>query len=276
MKILYYGNCQPGGIKSLLRLKSDWIETQIVCYSTEISKEDFTNFIKESNVIIMQPIADNYRNKDYLSTNYVINNCNKDCKIIIFDSCYFNFYYFDYNYKIIDYTVSQNPLHYHHQSMIDSYINRKSVNYYIENYVENYDLKTTEELQKIADDSLNELFERYKNMLKYKTNNNIHIITIYHYLKKNYKDKLLFYSTNHPTKYIFHFLCEEIIKILALENNIDYNKDPLTNPKCILYNCIQKIVHFDIKEHKPNIIGFTTPKDIAVAHFDIYKKVGLK
>jgi TRAP-type uncharacterized transport system substrate-binding protein len=86
--------------------------------------------------------------------------------------------------------------------MIECYNNGHSPEYYINNFVNNLDLKTSEELDKIAGDSLNELYNRYvNNKGKYNgNNNNIHFISIYEYVKQNYKEKLLFYSMNHPTK----------------------------------------------------------------------------
>ena len=85
-------------MKQILNL-NNYIETFIECYSTTLNEGEFENIISQQDIIISQPISDNYRDKPYLSTNFIINHCKETCKLIIFDSCYFNFYYFDLTYK---------------------------------------------------------------------------------------------------------------------------------------------------------------------------------
>ena len=92
MKVLFYGNCQAGAIQKILSLDDS---EYISCHKTNYDKTTFTNKLKEFDVIIAQPTSENYRNKDYLSTRYIVDNRKKGCQIILFDSCYFNFYYFD-------------------------------------------------------------------------------------------------------------------------------------------------------------------------------------
>jgi hypothetical protein len=52
-------------------------------------------------------------------------------------------------------------------------------------------------------------------------------------------------------KYIFHFICHEIIDILKIENTINYYFDSLNNTKCILYSCIQKMSLLILKITNP-------------------------
>jgi len=57
------------------------------------------------------------------------------------------------------------------------------------------------------------------------------VITIADFLLKNYNKQQLMipdfiddsYLSNHPSKYTFHFLSNEIINLLKFENTIDYN-----------------------------------------------------
>jgi hypothetical protein len=276
MNILLYGNCQLYAIKQTLSLSQNKYKITLVeCWQDIIDKNMFTNSIKSANVIITQPINDNYRDLDYLSTNYIISQANQDCKIIIFDSCYFDFYYFDLTYKHFNNNILRKPIDYHYNTMIECYRNGNSIKEYIENYVNNVDLKTAEELNTIAENSLNELQHRHHlNKEKYSANN-ISIISTYNFIKDNYKNKLLFYSMNHPTKYIIQFICEEIIKILSLLNTIDYNVDVLaSSAKCILYKCIQKCINFNIDEELLLTCGKTTIHDITELYFNTYKEIG--
>ena len=263
-------------MKTLNLHSQNFVEKLIECFSTSINETEFTNLIKEQDIIITQSICNNYRDKPYLSTNFIIQNCKKSCKIIIFDSCYFNFYYFDVTYDLFNTKVMLNqPIDYHYNKMMECYKNNVSVKYYLENIVNNKDLKTKKELENYANESLEELRKRYlESIQKYKINDNIHIITCYDYIKNNYKDKLLFYSMNHPTKFIIQFICEQIIQILNIDNTIDYNIDTLNFIKCIIYKCIQKVVNFDISDFKPLTCEKQDIKEITELYYNAYRNNG--
>jgi hypothetical protein len=160
--------------------------------------------------------------------------------------------------------------------MIECYKNNFSIEHYIDNFINNVDLKTSEELETIAENSLNNLNIRYINNKNEYNGDNIFIISTYEFIKQNYKDKLLFYSMNHPTKYVIQFLCEEIIKILQIKNTINYNIDQLNNPKCILYKCISKNVNFDINQHTPLTKNNENIHKIVELYYDTYKKIGFQ
>jgi hypothetical protein len=274
INILFYGNCQTNALKETLNLQNMNIYN-IKCYDTDFEEDQFKNIIEICDIIITQNICDNYRDKTYLSTSYIINNCKKDCKIIIFDSCYFNFYYFDLTYKKFNNDVLHSPNDYHYNKMIECFHNNISIEDYLNNYVNNKDLFSKEELENIANESIYKLYIRQQeNIEKYKDFKNIYVISCVHYIKFNYKDKLLFYSMNHPTKYIFHNLAEQIISILELENTINYNSDLLSHPKCIIYKCIQNNVNFNIEEHNPLTCGKTNSYEITKLYYDTYRNIG--
>ncbi len=276
--ILFYGNCQSGAIRGLMsNVLKEYNVINVACWSDKINKEEFTLQIKSADVIITQPINENYRNTDYLHTEYLLKNSKSEAIIIIFPSLYFNFYYFDYNYKYLSNKVMiEEPSHYHYHGLIECYQKNKSVEYFIENYVNNINYKTEDEINENANISLNELKKRETNMQLYKKVKNCHIISAYEFIKNNYKDTLLFYSINHPTKFLFHYIINQIINILNL--NDDYNKtlDPLkSSERGILYKCIQKVVNFDILIHKPNLLK-TQTEDINLIlneYFNYYKNI---
>ncbi len=276
MNILFYGNCQMYAVLKTLKLSKEFNIFHIECWSDNIDKQYFTDIIKKCNIIITQPINDNYKNVDYLSTSFIIKNKNTDCKLIIFDSCYFNFYYFDLTYKMFNNEILHKPIDYHYNKMIECYINNYSKKYYITHFVNNLDLKSSEELEMIAQNSLNELKNRNENNLKTYNDKNMYVIGTYEYVKNNYKDKLLFYSMNHPTKYLIQFICEKIIDILQIPNNIDYNIDLLASTKCILYKCISKNVNFNINNHGALTLGIKDIKKITELYYNKYKEIGFK
>ena len=237
-------------------------------------KRKFYLYNKKSDIIITQSINDNYKDVDYLSTSYIIKNKKPECKLIIFDSCYFNFYYFDLTYKTFNNDILHKPLDYHYNKMIECYNNNNSVEHYITHFVDNLDLKSSEELDEIAENSLEELYNRDKNNKEKYNDENMYIIGTYNYIKNNYKNKLLFYSMNHPTKYVIQFICEQIINTLQIQNTINYNIDLLSNPRCILYKCISKNVNFDINNHASLTLGITDIKKTTQLYYATYKAIG--
>jgi len=270
--IVFYGNCQASAIADKLKL-TNYIKHKVECFSTDISKDDFVDLIKLCDVIITQHINDNYRNKDYLSTDFIINNVRKDCKIIIFDSCYFDFYYIDLKYLKINDNILHEPCDYHFHYMIKNYLNKKDVSFYINNFVNNSDLKSEDELNLLACNSLNELYNRYVFVCdKYKLFNNVVVITCHQFILDNYKNHLLFYTMNHPTKYLFNHICDQLIK-LFLDNNIviNYESDPLSNnTRAIIYKCVQKCVSFDISNYIVNVCGKADLIKIVKLYYDVY------
>lgn len=275
--ILYYGNCQLYAIKTLLNLQSV-NESLIECFDCELDKwneEEFKKKVLLQDIIITQPIKDDYRNVHYLSTNYIINNCKHDCKIIIVDSCHFDFYYFDLTYKFWNEKLLREPDDYHYYGMMECFKKKESIDYYLDNYVNNVDLKSKEDLENLAYRSIEELERRYnENCVKYKTTENIFILTSSEYIRNNFKEKLLFYSMNHPTKYVIQNICEQIIFILNRNNTIRYDVDVLNHYKSILYKSVQKVVNFDLNDHKPHVNNNITAKDIAQLYYETYQNIG--
>lgn len=289
LNILFYGTCQALAIKQILNLSDDeYIQHHIQCYSTEYNKEDIDKILNKCDIIITQPIPDYYRNVIYLSTNYLINNCKKNCRIVIYQRQYLDFYYFDTTYYDFKGDTLHEPNDYHYKSMIDYYKNGYNEKDYIKNIVNNNDLKSKADLDEIVNNSIKYLFEKdieiintYFDIKLNNTNNkkykDLYYIPVVDYIKDNYRNKLLFYSMNHPTKILLQYIAEEIIRILDIKNSIDYNIDPLDNPKCILYSCIQNAVNFDISNDKNNVLlgDKDNIDDVVQLYYDVYKSIDL-
>ena len=275
--ILFYGNCQLYACLRTLNLSRGYNIFHIECWKECINKFYFTNIIRRCDIIITQSINDNYRDVEYLSTMYIKKYKKPQCKLIIFDSCYFDFYYFDLTYKMFNNDILHKPSDYHYNKMIECYIDGKSIDYYITHFVDNLDLKSSEELETIANNSLNELNNRFINNVEKYSGNNVYFISTYEYIKQNYKDKLLFHSMNHPSKYVIQYICEKIIDILQIQNTINYDMDiVINNTKCILYKCISKNVNFDINNHHALTSNITDIHKITQLYYDTYAEIGFK
>lgn len=274
--ILFYGNCQISAIQLILNLNPfEYNIIVIECFSTNVTEIEMYNCIKQSDFIITQLVNENYRDKSYLSTKYILDQCNPTCNIILIDNCYFDFYYFDTTIKPLNNdTLLWHPCLYHYTSLIECYKNNISANDYIEQYINNYYYKNKDQLEDLANTSILELRSRYDRMLQYKyeySSYNIQCISVADYIQQNYKDKLLFYSVNHPTKDVLQYICENIIYIWNIPNNITYSLDPLNYIKCILFKCISSNVNFNINNHDPFLLNQTDINAIVSIYYNSYQ-----
>lgn len=273
MNILFYGNCQPGALRRMLNMLN---HDYICCHNTDITENELIHKLGKYDIVITQPIADNYMSKPYLSTRFLIEHCKNNCKIIIVDVIYFDFYYFDLTYTNFKNNRVTKPGDYHYTFMQECYKNGKDISYYINNIVNNIHFKHTDELEDIANNSLNELNRRYEENKQKYVGSNIHFVYTGDYIRTNYKHKLLFYSMNHPSKYVLQFVCESILDLLYIpKTTINYDIDPLSSTKCIMYKCLQPAVFFDINKYEPYMYKTTNVRDICELYYNVYKEIQL-
>jgi hypothetical protein len=276
LSVLFYGNCQPDAIRKLLCLDPALYRTTFLpCYLTHYNESTFLQIVAASDIIITQSIQDNYNNKPYLSTSSVLKHAKKDAKIFLFDSCYFPYYYFDLTYVKLDGTRYHAPIDYHYTSMIECYKNELPVETYVRDYVENVDLRKEDELERIAECGLQSLYDRYILSKERYERDNVYVCSIHDFVRDNYKQKLLFYSVNHPTKYLFHYLCEEIQRHFGFPKTMNYALDPLDSIRCILYACIQKHVTFPVRDCSPLTNGISDVLSIAKLYSDTYRALDM-
>jgi len=277
--ILFFGNCQPGAIMECLNLDSSYITHCEYCHMSTLNKMEFTKLIKKYDIIITQPIDNNYRNVDYLNTSYIINNTNGI--VIIFNSCYFEFYYPDLKYMKHNNIILGQPIDYHYQYMVDCYKRGDTIENYVKNYINNPDLISKTTLLETATKSIKELRKRDTKIRdEFCKRSNVYFISICDYIEKNYRDKLLFYSMNHPSKYLLQFICENIIILLNIKNSINYTIDPLNTPKCILYKCLEDSVRFKIdyrcRIDSVTLGALTDVFSITKLYYDTYDELNLR
>ena len=239
MEILFYGNCQMNALMTVTGLKGQYIS----CYKTQITNYDFNSLIKQCDIIFTQMIKDDYHNKFYLSTSNVIKQTKK-CKIFICTNNYMKFYYFDsFTSKTM---LKPNP--YHYFSIIKY---RTDIQYIKNNIINNIDFKKIEYLNEIVNNDIQQMISRENIIKKKYTNYNIYYIFTSEFIKNNYKKELLFYTINHPTKYILQHMAKQISNTIKIK--INYDIDPLkNNVQQILYKSVQKLVDFNIDKYNSN------------------------
>lgn len=260
INVLFFGNCNIYAIYKILEpVLIEYKLEYIPCYSTNISENDFNNKILNSNIIFTQPINDKYRDVNFLSTNYILSSVNPCTKIFIMLSQHFDFYYFDYKYYYENEKMLQNLSHYHYLSLIQIVKDKKKLEDFVTLYYQNENLKSEKELLEIAEESILELKRREELLSEY--NIKYPKLEIYHiktsqFIQDNFCKYLLFYSINHPSKKLFEYIVNEILKKLNIFiNNFTTDIDPLeTSEKGILYFCLKKVLKFNIENYKPRLL----------------------
>ncbi|CAB3789248.1 hypothetical protein LMG28614_02833 [Paraburkholderia ultramafica] len=92
MKIYIHANCQGGALAKLMAetrpndVQIKYREVFSVDVNTEF--ESFKSDIEEADVIISQPVADNYRDVEWLATDWIRKNRSPKSRLIIFSAVY--------------------------------------------------------------------------------------------------------------------------------------------------------------------------------------------
>jgi hypothetical protein len=243
---LIYGNCQTVALTKILysALSKKYIIHNIKAVH-KLTKNDIDyiyEIIGTIDLLIIQPISDNYKNNFKLSTKSILQNVKPECKIIIFPICYFNFYYPNVTYLKTQF--EEYCEYYHDINLINLYKKTQNMDEIISEYIDivnNIDLPFNIDPLIAAELSLKELEKRQKDMLIYGQT----VINISEFISKNFKSQLLFYTRNHPTKYLFSYLAISICEIIKMDYIFDNTIDPLYNKHPPLYKSLQKYVNFD-------------------------------
>lgn len=273
-KILFYGNCQTQALDEIV--SSDYYDIeQITCYTTDMNENTFKNKIQSADVIITQPISDDYRGTKHLSTKFIVDTAKVNSQILIFPSLFGGCYYPDVIYhRDLFGDIVNIPCNYHYRVMIKYFLENKSQDQFIEDIVNNENFMSTVEI----DDFVNTLLDRIKESeLNSKTRfPSIHLIRCADYIKKEWKNKLLFYTINHGTKYMYQYIAENINSLLNDELNINYEKDPHYGLRNIVYSCMNKVLNFEIQSNSTLPGGVIGNKNVVDEYFTVYHKNNIK
>ena len=146
MKYTIIGNCQAYALHLYLdnnivfKNKYNYIHVEPVHSITECDiLKLYNSILPELDLILIQPINNNYRNDVRLSTNNILNNVNNQCIKILFPSCYFAFYqpFLQYIMDIsFENTILNKPCDYHDTNLIKLFVDNP--NNEIQTHYENY------------------------------------------------------------------------------------------------------------------------------------------
>jgi hypothetical protein len=291
MNVLFYGSCNVSRLieevnsqaSILVKAFENYKVTSVLCQETELSQENFLNLIHQQDIIITVPISKEYRNKYYLSTDFILKNKKLKTKVIIFISLHSHFYYFDYGHIYEDNVYIKDPHFLHFKTLFEFYKQDKTEKQFIEECVYNTDFKSYEELDFFANKDIEELSRRQDLLIELKASNeNVHVIDVVTFIKNNYKNHQMFYSLNHPSNYLMYFVADEIVKEIGLQRNLINKTVKVFDDKFLLYACQQKYFNFDIYERPAdfrtlsNNNNITTLEEMISHFYNSYKQQKIK
>ncbi len=148
--------------------------------------------IQNCDLIILQAIRKS--NVNIIHHNYIKSIIKPNCKCILIPHYTFSGYYYPLN--ILD----------------DNNINENIPKTQLQNYIETI------------------LFDKQEQIVEHLNNELEHIkildkdsdIECYDFIKNNYKKNLLFYSRSYPTSILFHYIAQEILKLLNIKDIIKH------------------------------------------------------
>lgn len=299
--ILFYGSCQNFHLyendlygRSFLRESlNNFNVTAIRCYETDISESDFNEIVKNSDYIITLPISENYRDKNYLSFKYILENVKETCKIIVFAPLDFDLYFFDQinNFYHNQQLLTQ-PSTFHFKTLFDYFRNGKSIKNFLDECFYNENFKNSEDFESILNYNLTETKKREDLALKLMSNrDNCYLIPIRQFFMDKHKNFILHNTHNHPSSITLIYIAEYILNIIEMDTNkIDRQTDPFSYCTEIygnkqsypLYSCVKKYLNFDTSDYKSCFYGTLNEgnklidiKDACEIYYESYKNLNL-
>lgn len=296
-KFTIIGNCQSDTLSKFLLSNPYFSQIYQYIQTPYIHdmNEDQLNFLYSEtlpllDLIIIQPISENYKNNYRYSTKSILSHVNDRCIKILFPSLYFDFYHQFITYISSNGVSLGQPFDYQDVSIIKAYkkgilqgIDKYSLdmlNFVIEEYrnsLYNEYIMDNNYMTNKLNENIHNLIVReneYNNFV----NGNTHIIKSSDFILNNFKKNLLFYSMNHPTKHVFHYIANSILIILNVPlAQFDDNLDPLKGLIMPVYKVVQKYIEFPL-DYYYNFRHFDlilTDEDIIQKYINSYNSVDI-
>ena len=242
-------NCQGSAIQKFLESNSNF-NSQYKLHKMQqiqdIPKNDIDNFfdniIPKLDLIIIQPISDNYKNYHKYSTKSIINRKKENCKIIMFPSIYFTGYY----PNLINDNITKINIVVHDINLIKTFLKSKNKLEFIENSKKIINDPFFYNKKRVEDNVFNSLLElkkrENKSIKKYNFNK---FIKLSDFIKNNYNKQILAFTLNHFSRTIFIYITNNILNHLNIKiQEYPINLDPQKYfENCILYNSVKQIMN---------------------------------
>jgi len=284
LQFTIYGNCQLECIKQFLLTNSiflgqyEYLEMKLVHMMEDTDILSAYDIIQNIDLLLIQPISDNYKNNYKLSTTSVLKHIKPTCLVIILPSLYFAGYFPFTGHLSNNGDFILKPMPLHDRNLVKLYIknggNRISTAIQYKSLLLNDVSISNDIFLNEINKSIAEL-ERRENEMKAKYNI-LNTLTYSDFIRKNYKNELLCYSDSHPTKFTFRYFTDIILTRLNIPL-MPYPEDLDPERRGIMpfYKSLEKIVNFKVTD---DIIINNHPVTIDIfidQYLDVYSRYDL-
>ena len=243
------GNCVTGVMPDFLKTCQKFNDNYVInilqpvhLVQSEQQIEDFLKAIKNCDVFFTQPVGGEKYIKRGIDTASIKSILKPDTQIFTMPVPYFTgyfpeqFYLHDENGNV-GYCEGL-PSPYHNKFILYGYVNKRSPQEILDLL---YSENINQNVEQIAQQSINELQNREKELN----------FTISDFIAENYKKQRLFYTLNHPTKFLLFYMAKKIMSVLALYDNCEYDiecvqKDFLNSYITPILPSVQKRLNLEI------------------------------
>lgn len=280
-KYTLIGNCQCIHLNTFLRTNPNFTSeySHIEIKPIHLISMDEIDYIydyvlKDLDLIIIQPIQDSYKNCYKYSTQSILNNINKDCKVIMFPSIHFNGYF----PNVVNYYIKEINLAVHDKNLIKNFKVTKDKDLFLKKCSDIINSNNFYNERDVIDNIKGSLFilkiKEEDAKLKYKPS---YFIKVSDYIENHFNKALLFYSLNHCSKHVYRFLSDTVLSTLKITKMpYDVNLDPQKLVEnMILYNSVKKHINPNLKNDILAQRGIVTNNLIEYLdfHYEKYSKV---
>lgn len=208
------GNCQIYPVIEILKQSPDFAKHFSIklfqpCHIiTAESVKKLHRALQNCQILITQPIKDEYRNFIGLGTNKLKSIISSKTELITIPSLYFNCYNPElFTIKNVNLNIFSSIFSYHHKQIFQSFISGYSIsqaNEFINDINSNF-----------VKDSF--LFDAFKEIAQRENNIDIKMLS---FIQDNYKKDRLFWTFNHPAYSTLSALVRKILSVLSLHDDL--------------------------------------------------------
>lgn len=269
MRILFYGNCNAAflvepdefGLRVFDSIEDDHQYTSYMCQDECLNELALDRDIKAADLIITQPIADDYRDKPNLSTNYLLNERKAGTPVVIFPTIWFDAYYLDYSSLHVNGKLVTKPQNTHLGGIYQCWKSKRQSIDFIREYVNNPDLFSTLEFEERARKNISDTGIREQRCKSYATKyDDVYPLDLTPLYESDYKRIPLTYTCNHPSRqtlFTIGMMINDIVSSTSIGSEINLIANPkadtFAGDRWIIYSSIQKSVDFATSLHPPRI-----------------------
>jgi len=247
MKLLTLGMCQLHSIMLVSpSLRScDWEYLHI----RDTPSSEIQSKVSSADIIITHPTSYWFRHDHALATENILRLLKPSALMVLMPTLDCPFYYFDVGHIYVEGRTINQPSHLHYKGLYETHLTGGGEEEFIRDCVQN--VSYCRDIEKVCSDYF-DLQSKHEDRARSFSGPNCVPLIVSDLIRSNYKDTLLSYTANHPTKELIQLVAERLHKLIGADwLTIDKNADPFAGDgvQDILYASIAEHVSFDTAKH---------------------------